>query len=79
MTVSDEIAEIIKKEGKTALLVTHDISEAISMADRIIVLSARPASLKRIYEIDLPGLSPLERRKSPLFPQYFNEIWKELE
>ncbi len=79
LTVSDEIAEIIKKEGKTALLVTHDISEAISMADRIIVLSARPASLKRIYEIDLPGLSPLERRKSPLFPQYFNEIWKELE
>lgn len=79
LTVSDEIAEIIKKERKTALLVTHDISEAISMSSRILVLSARPAQVKKIYEIDLPDLSPLERRRSPRFPEYFNDIWKELQ
>jgi len=79
LNVADEITQIIKKEGKTALLVTHDISEAISTCDRIIALSYRPASLKKIFEIDLAGTPPLERRKSPLFPEYFNEIWKELE
>ena len=79
LSVSDEIAEIIKKEGKTALLVTHDISEAISMSDRILVLSKRPATVKAVYHIDFSDIAPLERRKSPLFSKYFNEIWKELD
>lgn len=79
LTVSDEIGTIIRKEGKTAIMVTHDISEAIAMSDHVIMLSKRPASVKNIFTIDIPGSCSLERRKSPLFAEYFNSIWKELD
>lgn len=80
LSVSEDIYGIIRQEGKTALLVTHDISEAISMSDRIIVLSARPATVKAVHSPDsLRELSPLRRRDAPEFQKIFNRIWKELD
>lgn len=80
LSVSDDIHTIIRRENKTAMLVTHDISEAISMSDRVVVLSARPGRVKLICALDgLQGLSPMARRDHPDFHRYFNEIWKELE
>ena len=80
LSVSDDIHRIIRQEGKTAVLVTHDISESISMSDRVAVLSARPGRLKAVYELpELQGLSPMERRDHPLFHSRFNLIWKELD
>lgn len=80
LKVADEIYSILKQEGKTVILVTHDISEAISMSDRVIVFSKRPATLKKDYKIEISGsLTPLQRRNSPLFKDYFDLIWKELD
>jgi NitT/TauT family transport system ATP-binding protein len=81
LAVSDEIYCIIKKEGKTAIMVTHDISEAIALSDRVAVLSKRPAVLKNIYEINLSvkNRTPLKSREAPEFRYYFNTIWKELD
>lgn len=80
LAVSDDIFRIIRREHKTALLVTHDISEAISMSDRVIVLSHRPAVVKAIHSIErYRGLSPIERRNTVGFSELFNEIWKELD
>ncbi len=81
LSVADEIGKIIRKERKTALLVTHDISEAISLSDRVIVLSARPATVKNIYEITLSTeeKSAMKAREAPEFREYFNKIWKELD
>lgn len=81
LSVADDIWRIIKKEQKTAILVTHDLSEAVSMADRILVFSARPAHLKKEVSItfeDLPEDSPMNRRNTEEFKAYFNLIWKEL-
>lgn len=79
LTVGDDIGAIIKKEGKTAILVTHDLSEAISLGTQIIVLSRRPASISTMIPIRFSEtLSALERRNSPEFKDYFNKIWKEL-
>ena len=80
LTVCDDVRQIIRQEKKTAILVTHDLSEAISMADRVLVLSKRPATI----HLDLPTifedqtLSPMNRRQAPEFQGYFNQIWKEL-
>ncbi len=80
LAVSDDVYKIIKKEKKTAIIVTHDIEEAISMADRVIVLSERPAVIKNIYSIDLPNKStPIENRKIKEFDEYYNLIWKDLD
>ncbi|MBP3634193.1 MAG: ABC transporter ATP-binding protein [Oscillospiraceae bacterium] len=80
LSVSDDIHTIIRREGKTALLVTHDISEAISMSDRVVVLTARPGRVKTICDLpELAGLSPMERRDHPMFHRFFNDIWKELD
>ena len=80
LSVSSDISRIIRREGKTALLVTHDISEAISLSDRIFVLSARPAVVKNVHDLaKLRGLSPLERRDTEAFHTYFQAIWKELD
>ena len=80
LAVGDDIGQIIHKEKKTAILVTHDLSEAISLADRIIVLSKRPATVKKIMEINLTKEtnSPQATRNAMEFPVYFNELWKEL-
>ncbi|MGB9679864.1 MAG: ABC transporter ATP-binding protein [Thermoanaerobacteraceae bacterium] len=81
LAISDEVYKILKVEKKTAIIVTHDISEAIAMCDRIIVLSKRPAFIKKIYTIVLSceDHSPLGCRKAPEFREYFNSIWKELD
>lgn len=80
LSVSDDIHEIIKSENKTAILVTHDISESIAMSDRVIILSPRPAKVNKILELpDLVGLTPMERRGHDKFREYFNTIWKELD
>lgn len=81
LVISDEVYKILKYEQKTAIIVTHDISEAISMCDRIVVLSNRPAHLKKIYNIILTcdDRTPIGCRKAPEFREYFNSIWKELD
>lgn len=83
LAIADEIGTILKKEKKTALMVTHDIAEAISMADRIVVLSKRPATIKDVVEIELTcpdgARSPMKCREAPEFRHYFNKIWKELD
>lgn len=80
LSVSSDIYNIIRQEHKTAILVTHDISEAISMSDRVIVLSRRPAVVKGVHDVgELRPLSPMSRRNAPLFRTYFNKIWKELD
>lgn len=80
LNVSDDIGQIIRDSGKTALLVTHDLSEAVSLADRIIILSARPARVSDIMPVtfSLEKDTPLGRRNAPEFKNYFNIIWKEL-
>ena len=80
LAVSADIYRIIRQEGKTALLVTHDISEAISLSARVVVLSHRPAVVKSIHRLtQLQGVPPLQRRDHPAFAGYFKSIWKELE
>lgn len=79
LTVGDDIGSIIKKEQKTAILVTHDLSEAVSLGSQVLVLSKRPGTIKNIIPITFPEqLTPLERRNAPEFKDYFNIIWKEL-
>lgn len=78
LAVCDDVYKIIKSEGKTTILVTHDISEAISMSDKIIVLSARPAQVKSIFKPTLHGDSPIKKRESKDFGLWFEKIWKEL-
>ena len=79
LDVCDDVKSIVTKEKQTVIAVTHDISEAISMSDRVIVLSNRPAKVKKIIEIDLPkDLSPLKKREHKDFSKYFDLIYKEL-
>lgn len=80
LSVCDDIAGIIKKEQKTAILVTHDLSEAISIADEVLVLSRRPGRICRQVPIrfDMEDRTPLRARNAPEFKDYFNIIWKEL-
>ena len=80
LTVCDDISSIIRERNKTAVLITHDLSEAVSVADRILVLSERPGRIKSIHSIHFPEVadSPLKRRNCPEFSAYFNEIWNSL-
>lgn len=80
--VSDDVYKVIRNEGKSAILVTHDISEAISMSDKIAVLSKRPATIKSIYTIDLKisgERTPIISRSAENFKDYFNILWKEID
>ena len=80
LAISDDIYKIIKNEKKTAIMVTHDIAEAISMSDRIIVLSKRPGIVKKIYEINLKGKStPTNNRKLDDFSKYYDILWRDLD
>ena len=81
LTVSDDIYQILRSQHMSAILVTHDISEAISFCDRIIVLTKRPASVKKAFDIHLTledERTPFKARMAPEFKDYFNEIWGEL-
>ncbi len=90
LALADEVAEILRREGKTAILVTHDIGEAIGMAERVMVLSRRPGRVKSEHAINFAcagaGVSgsaarpaPLVARNTPEFNAYFNTLWQELE
>ena len=81
LMVTEDIYKILKNENITALMVTHDISEAISMSDRVIILSHRPATVNKIYDIDfeMENRTPLNCREKTKFSKYFNLMWKELE
>lgn len=79
LSVGNDIGSIIRKEKKTAILVTHDLAEAVSLADRVIILTARPGRIQRIVSVSFPtDLTPMERRDYDDFKTYFNLIWKEL-
>ena len=80
LSVCDDISSIIRQTHKTAILVTHDLSEAISVADRILILSPRPGRVRKILSIDFPKMCTrsLDRRNCPEFSTYFNMVWKEL-
>lgn len=79
LAVCDDLYEIIRRENKTTVLVTHDISETLSTADRIIVLSKRPSKILNIHLIDLnKEVSPLKRREDPRFSKWFERLWREL-
>lgn len=80
LNVGDDIGQIIRREKKTAILVTHDLSEAISLADRVIIMSNRPATIQQTLNLKfkLEQDTPLNRRDAPEFKTYFNLIWKEL-
>ena len=78
--VTNDIYNILRKEGITAIIVTHDISEAISMSDRVAVLTKRPGTIKDIHKIDfeMENRNPINCRENPKFSKYFNTLWKEL-
>lgn len=78
LKVCDDVYDIIKTEKKTALLVTHDISEAISMSDKVIILSKRPAKVKTEVELTFPEPTPLLKRENKDFGKYFEMIWRNL-
>ena len=80
LAVSDDVFKIIKDTGKTVIMITHDIAEAISMADRVVVLTDRPSKVKKIYQIELEEKSnPINNRKCKEFSKYYDMIWKEID
>lgn len=80
LLVVDDVYNILRQENKSAVMVTHDIAEGISMADRIIVLSKRPGTISQNIKLNFKeDTTPLKRRSSPEFQEYFNKIWKEFD
>ena len=80
LSVSDDVLKIIKSEKKSVIMITHDLAEAISVADRVIVLSKRPAKIKSVYEINLSNKStPTNNRKAKEFGYYYDLLWKDLD
>ena len=80
LALSNDLYNIIKQERKTVVLITHDIAEAISLADRVIVLTKRPCKVKKIYQIDLENKrNPIDNRKDPKFNYYYDLIWRDLD
>lgn len=79
LSISDDVYKIIKKENKTTIMVTHDVGEAVSMANIVIVLSERPATVKSIYKIEYDKkASPIKNRLNPKFNDYCDKIWRDL-
>ena len=80
LAVSDDVWKIIKKEKKTTIMITHDVAEAISMADRVIVLTGRPARVKCEYKIEMENRStPMNNRNTKEFKDYYDKIWKDID
>ena len=80
ITVSNDVFKMIKEEKKTAIMVTHDINEAVSIGDKVVVLSNRPATIKNIYEINMDNKTiPSENRNNPKFNYYYNLVWKDFD
>ncbi len=78
LSVCNDVYNIIKNESITTILISHDISEAISLCDRVAMLTKRPASLKKIFDVTIDGDTPIKRRESKEFSTLFERIWKEL-
>ena len=78
LKVADDVYRIIKENKKTVIMITHDISEACSVADRVVVLTGRPSRVKKIFNIKL-GDTPINNRKNPKFVNYYDAIWKEID
>ena len=78
LNVTEDVSHIIRSEGKTALLITHDISEAISLADRVLVLTRRPARVRSTHSLGFSEKNPLKRREMSGFSAWFELLWKEL-
>lgn len=84
IALADEVAEALRRERKTAILVTHDIGEAVAMADRVVVMSRRPGRVRADHQIGFPSVNgarpaPFAARSTPEFNTYFNTLWQELE
>jgi NitT/TauT family transport system ATP-binding protein len=80
LKVSDDVYKIIKEENKTVIMVTHDIAEAISLSDKVVVLSKRPCKIKKIYDINLSNKStPINNRKDEKFTYYYDQLWRDLD
>ena len=84
IALADEVAEALRREGKTAILVTHDIGEAVAMADRVVVMSRRPGRIRSDHAIRFPSAggarpAPFAARSTPEFNTYFKALWEELE
>ena len=80
LSVSEDVYKIIKKEKKTVIMITHDIAEAISLSDKIIVLSKRPSIVKKIYDIKMENKStPINNRTCKEFSDYYDKIWRDLD
>ena len=80
LAVSNDVYDIIKKENKTVIMITHDIAEAISMSDRVVVLSKRPGTIKNIYNIEYEQKdTPISNRNTKEFNKYYELIWKDLD
>ena len=80
LSVSEDVLKIIKSEEKSAIMVTHNLEEALTMSDTIIVLSTRPSHIKNIYHLDIDkSLSSIEKKKTNEFMKYYNLIWKDID
>ena len=80
LAISDDVYKILKEEGKSIIIVTHDIAEAISICNRVVVLSKRPCSVKKIFDIEFDSKSiPTENRKEIKFSSYYDQIWREID
>jgi len=80
LQVGNDVYKIIKEENKSVIIVSHDIEECISMCNKIIVLSKRPAVIKNIHSIELDNnVNPIDKRKLKNFSSYYNLIWKEID
>ena len=80
LSVADDVYNIIKKENKTVIMITHDVGEACSIADRVAILSDRPSRVKKIVNIIMKNKgTPINNRKCPEFSDYYDIIWKAID
>ena len=80
LNISNDVYNILKEEHKTLIIVTHDISEAITLCNKVVVLTKRPSKIKNIYDIVFDqNISPIERRSSNDFNNYYSLIWKDID
>ncbi|WKA29970.1 ABC transporter ATP-binding protein [Bradyrhizobium roseum] len=81
LLIEGDTAKLVREGGRSLLLITHDIEEAVSLADRVIVLSKRPTRVKAVYDIDLGGdrTDMMAARDSDNFSSYVRQIWADLD